>query len=224
MSQSADSKSSLGAIVLSGGLSQRMGYPKWKLPLNGRTMLDHIVQSISSHVSHVVVASGSETVEINWNNVDVVCDQNQNCGPLEGIRVGLEMLADRTEFAFVTACDTPFYIPAVVDFLFAKIDQYEAVIPTSPSHVYGMTGVYRNSSHEKIDRLIQQRKLRVSELATALDTLLVPTSEIRQFDPELRCIYNINRPTDYFELLELHGQECTEEVRLKLLSSGSGKE
>lgn len=179
-------------------------------------MLEHIVHSISSHVSHTVIAAGEEQIEMNIDRVDIVRDVNQNCGPMEGICVGLKSLAERTEFAYVAACDTPFFVPAVARYLLDQIGEREAAIPRGPSHVYGMSGVYRTASHAKIERLIEQRKLRVSTLADALDTVLVPTSELQRIDPELRCVYNINRPVDYFDLLESLGQDCPVEVRNQL--------
>ena len=218
MSKSVFSTDNLGAIVLCGGRSERMGFPKWKLPINGRTMLEHILHSISRHVSHTVVAAGNEIIELEIDNVDIVRDEHQNCGPMEGIRSGLKAMSSRTEFAFVTACDTPFFVPEVVRHLLHKVGNNEAAIPKGPSHIYGMSGVYRTASHSKIDRLIKEGKLRVSELANVVETILVPTSELQQFDRELRCVYNINRPTDYFGLLDLLGQDCPEEIRLQLAS------
>ncbi len=115
-------ETSLGAIVLCGGKSTRLGIDKTQLIFHGQTFLERVVSQVEQ-VCHPVVLVGDADFSQHQlpPNVQWATDEHPNCGPLEGIRVGLAKLASQVDFAFVTSCDVPLIDPQLIRFLFHKI-------------------------------------------------------------------------------------------------------
>lgn len=185
-----------------------MGFDKWKLPFGETTLLDHIVNTLSTRVRRIVISVGSGVGPVIQRPdlpIDTVSDKYQSCGPLEGIRSSLEYLAPDFEFAFVTACDVPPFDPQVVDFLLKRIGDKEAVIPIDEDRVYGLTAIYRTAARAKLEKRIKSKNLRVGDLPDTLNAALVATEDLSSVDTDLNCLKNINCPADYFLLLEQFG-------------------
>lgn len=198
----------VGAVVLCGGQSQRMGYPKWKLPVGSITILDHIVQSIDPLVSPIVVCCGSELIEYARTGVRIVLDENKNCGPLEGMRAGLANLVGDVDLAFMFACDSPYVVIPAMKVLYESISTNQAVMPVSENRVYAMNGLYRVSAHNEMAKMIAAGNLRVQQLANQIEAEQIGIEQIKTVDPSLDSLANINRPAEYLALLESLNLQC----------------
>jgi molybdopterin-guanine dinucleotide biosynthesis protein A len=210
-------ENNLGAIVLCGGKSTRLGIDKTQLIFHGQTFLERVVSQVEK-VCHPVILVGDADFSQHQlpPNVQWATDENPNCGPLEGIRVGLAKLAPQVDFAFVTSCDVPLIDPQLIRFLFHKISDHQAVVPVSEKRIFGMTAVYRTKLHGRIDQRIQSGQLRVSELATSFPTHQIPVNLLREIDPNLDSMTNINSAVDYFNLLKRFGLELSPKLKDRL--------
>jgi molybdopterin-guanine dinucleotide biosynthesis protein A len=197
----------LGAVILRGGKSSRMGMDKSQLVLQGNTLLDHVIRRVSRVAFPLVIAGDApmKTGE-NWPAVTFVCDERPNSGPMEGIRVGLHELGSQVEFAFVTSCDVPLIEPRLIAQLFKLIENRQLVVPVQGSRVYGLTAIYRTEIADEIGNLVKRRQLRVQELVKRFDTLQVDVEDLRKLDPQLNSFTNINDPEDYQRLLARFGE------------------
>lgn len=220
----------LAAIVLCGGQSSRMGFDKFRLPLEGRTFLECVVEKLATVVDGPIIAAASERTasdvlkikdSIDLDRFDVVVDERDDSGPMEGIRVGLEAAAKSAQWAFVTSCDVPLICPEVLRILQNSIKDidspnFEAAMPTSSQRIYGMTAIYRCSVVSKVAAMVERRQLRVSDLATELNTKRISLEEIRKADPDLDSMKNLNSPSQYLEFLRRRGFDCPPEVEQQL--------
>ena len=193
-----------GAVILCGGESRRMGFDKWNLRVGNRTILEWTIDALLNRVNHLVVSTTRQVRNrIPDFEVDFVFDENEECGPLEGIRCGLKQLANDCDIAFVIACDVPLLQPELADFLLSEISDRQAVIPVDENHLYPLLAAYRTDVHPLLENLILERSLRATGLADVLNTKLIPAGALRNFDPELYCLRNINRPEAYREFLRV---------------------
>ena len=143
-----------------------MGSDKSQLVFRGNTLLGHVVTRVATVAFPVVIAGApSQPLAENLPAVMQVPDEQADCGPLEGIRVGLNAIADSVEFAFVVSCDVPLIRPKLILHLFELIKNHELVVPVQESRVFGMTAIYRTAIAGKLQELIARRKLRVQDLA-----------------------------------------------------------
>src|SRR3954451_246386 len=98
--------STVGGIILAGGKSSRMGFPKALLPFGPELMLQRVVRLLSEVVSPIVVvaAPGQELPELPAD-IMLARDEREGRGPLEGLLAGLTPLVGRVDAAYATSCD-----------------------------------------------------------------------------------------------------------------------
>jgi molybdopterin-guanine dinucleotide biosynthesis protein A len=83
--------------------------------------------------------------------------------------------------------------------------------------------VYRPRVLVQIERLLDRDRLRPFHLFARAKTLEVPVDQLRQVDPELGTLENLNRPEDYFRALQKAGLAIPEGVAEKLKPPGSSR-
>lgn len=213
----------LGAMILCGGRSHRMGMDKSQLVFDNMSFLECIFERVSQVSNQIVVVQNTTQTPVNQlpGHVLLEHDEQANQGPLEGIRVGLRRLAEIVDYAFVTSCDVPLLNPELIRHLFCLIGDYPAIVPVDGGRVYGTTAIYRTDLHPQIGERIQAGQLRVSELANAFGARLVPTESLIEVDPKLDSMMNVNSAADYFRLLERFGQTCPSDLEAQLIRKHS---
>ena len=106
---------SLGAVVLCGGQSSRLGINKQELIFNGKTFLETIVAALAPVTQRIVLVGNVDPNKHQLpDSVVVLEDELVGKGPIEGIRVGLRSLAEDCQYAFVSSCDVPLLTGDVV--------------------------------------------------------------------------------------------------------------
>ena len=182
-----DSMEELGAIVLCGGQSTRLGIDKTELIFRDQTFLERVVGQVGEIAQQVVLVGriNPESHRLS-KNITLVQDERENAGPLEGIRVGLKALAEKgIPLAFVTSCDVPLLKPELILFLLDQLGDHPAIVPIDGQRVYGMTAIYQTGLHFQIEKRIAENQLRVSELAEAFSAKQISVEQLRGVDPNL---------------------------------------
>jgi len=192
--------------VLCGGRSSRMGQPKLTLPFGGEPMLVRVVQILSTTVNPVVVvaAPGQEVPSLP-RDVRILRDEQEHLGPLAGMSVGLQALADEVDAAFVSSCDVPLLAPAFVAEMIRRLNGHELAVPKEGDFHHPLAAVYRTLLAERTRLLIRAQRLRPLFLIQESDSVEVSVEELRVVDPQLQSLRNLNRPEDYEAALRLAG-------------------
>ena len=214
-----------------------MGFDKFRLPFGQKTFLECVVEKLATSVDGPIIAAASKRTVDEVKNIQsamalerfkVVVDQYDNSGPLEGIRTGLELARMNSKWAFVTSCDVPLLCPEILSVLQRAVESIddptiEAAMPTSSKRIYGMTAIYRCSVVDKVSAMIKRKQLRVSDLATELNTARISLDAIRAADPDLDSMKNLNSPEQYLELLQNRGLNCSPEIEAQLANTDNEK-
>lgn len=140
-----------------------MGRAKAWLPWFGRTLVEHVVERLRPAVDELIVVR-SERLDLPPLDARVVTDREPERGPLAGIRDGLA--AARSEWAFVTATDTPFLTPAHVEALFAR---RRAAAPVAEGRIQVLSAVYPCTAWREAGALLERGVSRPLALLEALD-------------------------------------------------------
>ena len=196
-------KANLGAVVLCGGASRRMGRAKAWLPFGPELMLQRVVRLVGEAVGPIVVVSapGQEIPPLP-DDVTVVQDSRSGRGPLEGLATGLAAVAPQVELVFATATDVPFLQPAWIDLLTALIGEHDLAIPRVDGYHHPLAALYRRSTIQPaVDALLRADRLRPVFLMESVRTREVGTEELRVVDPRLLTVRNLNTHDDYLEAL-----------------------
>jgi molybdopterin-guanine dinucleotide biosynthesis protein A len=195
-----------GGVVLCGGESRRMGRPKATLPFGDETMLQRVVRILSEVVDPiVVVAAAEQSLPPLPDRVRIVRDEQPALGPLEGLRVGLSALAEEADAAYATSCDVPLLVPAVVLRMLQELGDHQVAVPVEGEFHHPLAAVYRPQTAAVIERLLAAGQRRPIALYEEVPTARVPVDSLRDVDPELHTLRNLNRPEDYFEALRIAG-------------------
>jgi molybdopterin-guanine dinucleotide biosynthesis protein A len=201
--------STLGAVVLCGGQSRRMGRPKAWLPFGPERMLQRVVRLIKEGLGGgpivVVAARGQECPPL---PADVACvvDPVADRGPLQGLAAGLDALPATVELAYASATDAPFLEPAWIGRLVELIGRDDLAVPLVDGRYHPLAAVYRRRAVlPAIEDLLLTDRLRLSSLIEAVRTRIVEADALRAVDPRLRTLRNLNSPRDYRRAIEEDG-------------------
>lgn len=152
----------LGVIILAGGLSSRMGYPKALLPwVNGESLISHALRNALDHdAKDVLISIGDDealgqAIQANIidtlsneekNKVSIVRDSVERCGPLGGLYSALSV--GKSHAYAVLAVDMPFMdFNLYYDWLYqVEGDDWNLIVPVGESGRYEpMAGIYKPS-------------------------------------------------------------------------------
>ncbi|HZZ28672.1 MAG TPA: molybdenum cofactor guanylyltransferase [Pirellulales bacterium] len=200
----------IGGIVLAGGKSRRMGMSKALLPFGQEVVLQRIVRIVGRLASDVVVvaAQGQPLPELP-PSVLIARDTNPDCGPLEGIAAGLRCLQTaqlKIESALITACDVPLLVPAFLNRIIELLDsQHDAVVPIWEHVPQPLAGAYRPKILPVVDAMLAENQLRVCDLLDRIRTRLIPAEQLREVDPDLHSLWNLNTRSKYAAALAAAG-------------------
>lgn len=209
-----------GGIILSGGRSSRMGWSKADLPFGPERMLQRVVRLLGEAIGPlVVVTAANQQVPPLPSDVRVVHDRRADRGPLEGLRAGLESLQDRAEAAYVTGCDVPLLVPRFVRMMLQRLGDHQAAVPVDGDFYHPLAAVYRIDVLAEIESLLDADQLRPRYLFDRVRTCRVPVQELREADPELLTLANLNTPADYAAALHRAGWDVPPEFREVLEST-----
>ncbi|MBM3973550.1 MAG: molybdenum cofactor guanylyltransferase [Planctomycetes bacterium] len=191
----------LGAIILAGGRSARMGRPKEALPFAGAPLLTRIATALAPACEPVVVVARDARQPLPPLPAAVLRthDDAPGRGPLAGVAAGLRRLAAHgfasVDAAFVVACDHPFVDAAFARGLAERLGDAEAAMPDVDGRVEPLCAVYRLRCLPRIDALLAAGDAGPSALADA--AARVPAAALRVFDPELRALCDVDTAADY---------------------------
>jgi molybdopterin-guanine dinucleotide biosynthesis protein A len=191
------------AIVVAGGKSSRLGQDKRLLRLfSSRTLLEETILRVSTLTDDVVVVVSSQSVDLEGLPSKIVRDPVPGAGPLNALYAGL--MAAEHEYAIVVACDMPFLSTALLQGLLELPRGYDALVPRrSDGTLETLHAVYRKTCLEAIRRRLDAGRLKLAALLDDVTVRFVDEPWLRQYDPQLRSLLNVNTPEDLENVKDL---------------------
>ena len=189
---------SVTAIVLAGGRSSRFGSPKVAAELDGRPLLDHVLDAVAAVATDVVVVLGpDQPAPAMPAGVRAVRDTQEFGGPLVGLAVGLE--ASTSLRAVVVGADMPRLRPAVLEALLAALAD-----PGRPAAI-----LEEPAGRRPLPLALAVEPARRAAVATLasggrsllallerLEVAVVPAAQWRALDPDGDSLADVDRPED----------------------------
>ncbi len=138
----------IGAVILAGGRSSRMGEDKAALLLDGQTLLQRTILTVSQLTTSVTVV-GSPPPESATANCRIIPDNYPGEGPLGGILTGFSCSGERMRL--VLACDMPLLSCELLELLISSFDGVsDAVVPQRGDYLEGLCALYSKSAVNKL--------------------------------------------------------------------------
>jgi molybdopterin-guanine dinucleotide biosynthesis protein A len=198
---------SLGAVLLCGGESRRMGRSKAWLPFGPESLLQRVVRLVSSVAAPVVVVAAPEqSLPPLPEPVMLARDPVSGRGPLQGLATGLAAMPRAIELVYATATDVPFLQPAWPLKLADLIQGHELALPSCLGYDHPLAALYQRApALIAVEEMLRGNQLRPVKLKDRLRTRIVGEAELRSVDPELQTLINLNNFAEYLRALKLAG-------------------
>jgi len=179
----------LTGFILAGGKSTRMGHDKALLDWKGVTLLDHMMNLVSTVADPVhVVGRGS------------LPDRLQGFGPLSGIATALEMSA--TDANLVVAVDLPLLTTELLKYLRIRAELSSApLIACKIGSEFPLCIVIRQAILPQIHKRLASQKLSIHGLIEGTPSLVISEAELAQSGFIAEQFRNINTEDDYRQVL-----------------------
>lgn len=177
-------------IVLAGGRSSRMGFPKELVFIGGQPFLARLLKLLHNISSDVIVSG-----EVNFNDPEtkIIPDQTQNIGPLGGISSALPHC--NHDWALLLPIDLFLIDLEFLNWLKVQSSTIEstteALICQQNGQRHYLTGFIKKSCSQVIDQMIQHGNYKVGELLNKVHTRWLEAPSSFQ-----NSLINFNAPTD----------------------------
>ena len=193
---------SIGAVVLAGGRSERMGADKTLMDFCGRRMIDHVVDRLSTLTDRVVVVT-KRRHGLGPLPAIVLEDDEPFVGPLPALIAGLRATAEARNV--VVACDMPFLNTVLLRRLAESLeDDLDAVVPETADGVQPLHAAYGDCA---IENLLTAAAAGERSLKGSLSRLRIRwfgEEEWKPIDPDGRSFLNVNTPDELEQAVGLH--------------------
>jgi molybdopterin-guanine dinucleotide biosynthesis protein A len=182
-------------VILSGGLSTRFnGRNKAFLNVGGKRILDRLYTIFSDLFNEIILVTNDPMLFLEWD-FTIVTDIFPARSSLTGIHTGLFYM--KNQFAFFSACDTPFLKKALVEVLLENIDRNKDIImPETSAGMEPLCAIYSKRCLNTAENHIKRNKLKIQRALSGHRLIKIPETVLRSKDPELTSFFNINSPED----------------------------
>ena len=151
-------------IVLSGGMSRRMGQDKGSMIIQEKPMILHILERLNYKINDATIRITNYrsllsqycdgNIEDNFDySLDFAEDEIKGKGPISGIMTGLKNI--KTDYALVLPCDSPFIseenINAMFDLLEDNLNSNNDVDAIIPFHIKSNKDKFKDNEEFNFD-------------------------------------------------------------------------
>jgi len=147
-------------IILAGGKSSRMGEDKGLVLLNGKPMIQYVIEALKEVVSNIIIISNNASY--NKFCVPVYSDLIKDKGPVGGIYTGL--YHSTTELNFCISCDVPMISSDFIFWLLNKSGNASITLPMYKDKIQQMIGVYSKQVLSNFKESTEKEHLKLSQV------------------------------------------------------------
>ena len=192
-------------IILAGGKSKRMGENKALMSFNGKTVIEHVVSTVSSLFKRVIIITNTPSDYSNLG-LEMFSDFYENKGPLAGIHSGLA--SSMTEKNFIISCDMPLVTTEIINYICSYKTIKPITILKADGYLQHLCGMYcrkilpyagemlMNSSYSP-----NQKGCNIHDLIDEVGSEVIDASKIPGYFEGM--FLNLNCPEDYKRLLSV---------------------
>src|SRR5215210_4181190 len=192
----------LGAAVLAGGQSRRMGTDKALLPLvtGGPPMLGLVLERLSAVADDTIIVADDQPRYATLGT-RVVPDLNRHVGALGGIQAAITWSAH--EHCLVVACDMPFLSLPLLRRMADEPRDYDVLVPLIPGEsrqrgdglvFQTLHAIYSKRCLPFIEKRIAEGRKQVVGFFDDVRVRTLDVTEVTRWDPDLWSFFNANTP------------------------------
>ncbi|MBI5350708.1 MAG: molybdenum cofactor guanylyltransferase [Chloroflexi bacterium] len=199
--------------ILSGGKSSRMGTDKALLPIEGKTMIEHIIAQVNGIGDEVIVITNTPE-QYKFLGLPLFADVLPDKGALGGLYTAID--AASHPYTLILACDMPFVNRDLLRYMISLAPEGDAVIPkiAAPDGEKKKSGmaeplraIYSKACLAPIRKCIDEDNLKMIAFFKDVKLRWIDEEEIRRFDPDLVTFMNANTPEEFEKMKGVKGMK-----------------
>jgi len=205
-------------VILAGGENRRMPVLKGFIEVEGKKIIERNLTVMKMLFREIFIVTNQPEL-YSYLRVPMLGDIYKIRGPMTGVLTALINSSDN--WIFVSACDMPFIDPEVIRFMarerynptcitiidrgqksvsgiVSTEDIYDTVIPLSAYKAEPLFAFYSKKIMSSLDQFVLTGKKSIKYFLLNHDKRVkyITSDELKNIDPELRSLINLNTPED----------------------------
>jgi molybdenum cofactor guanylyltransferase len=185
------------AYIMAGGKSSRMGTDKGLLLIEGKAMVQYVIEQLQPIFSKVVIVSNNREYE--KFGLKVIPDLIKDIGPAGGIYTALKH--SDSQLNFIVSCDMPLITKEAIEFIFKTRKQSQIVLLKNQGNLEPLFGLYAKDCETVWLQLIHQKTIKLQEMVLRFNLQTIAVEDNIIFNQSF--FKNINTKADFNNLLNL---------------------
>ena len=188
--------SNILGTVLAGGKSQRFGEDKSQVKLDGKVLIDYILNEISDEFKEILIVSNNKIKFKNSDNISIIGDLKKDQGPLGGVLSAMKWIKEKNkDYKWISTfpVDTPFFKKEILQNFLREINLEESNLffIKSNNTRHNIFGIWSIDLMEKLEEDLNNGKRKVELWANSVGVKVINMEFINE-DP----FFNINTKDD----------------------------
>jgi molybdopterin-guanine dinucleotide biosynthesis protein A len=185
----------VSVVILAGGRSSRFGRDKLAEPIDGRPLLDHVIDAVRLLAAEILVVAGPDATPAVAGDVRLVHDDVAFEGPLVGARAGL--VAASESIVLLVGGDMPGLVDGVLRSMVDLLESADAVVLEHEERPRPLPmAVRRERGLSAVEGLLGQGERRLRALIDVLETRTIAETTWRDLDPTGATLRDIDTEAD----------------------------
>ena len=202
----------MAGLILAGGRSRRYGRDKAFEELNGKPLIEYVIEALGPAASSLFLVVGSLDNFKGFNGrLTLVTDEVPGMGPLGGLYAGLKASPD--DYSIVAPCDSPFIDTALVKHMLKTAAEagVDALVPRYEGRDHTVNAVYSKTCLPAIESSLFDGHFRIASIFDKLKVEYIEDDTINRFTGGSLSFFNVNTPENMVQagriLSERGGQD-----------------
>jgi len=188
--------SNILGTVLAGGKSQRFGEDKSQVKLEGKILIDYILNEISDEFKEILIVSNNKIKFKNSDNISIIGDLKKDQGPLGGVLSAMKWIKEKNkDYKWISTfpVDTPFFKKEILQNFLREINLEESNLffIKSNNTRHNIFGIWSIDLMEKLEEDLNNGERKVELWANSVGVKVINMEFINE-DP----FFNINTKDD----------------------------
>ena len=184
--------------INAGGQSSRMGTNKAFVVIDGRPMIERIIERVTGLNQAETFLVTNTPEDYAYLGLRMVADVLLDSGSLGGIYTALHH--SPTPYTLVLACDMPFINPAILQKMLDLADgKNEVIVPRVDGYPQGLHAIYQQNCQPHIQAKLEAQRLKVIGFYNEVQVCYLDEDAYQPLDPHGVAFMNINTPEELAE-------------------------
>ena len=177
-----------------------MGADKAFVRVLGRPLVEDIAAQVAGLGAETILIT-NQPADYRYLGLPLFGDILPEKGALGGIYTAIH--SSTQPHTLCMACDMPFVVPALLDYLISLIPAGDVIMPRLAGEAEPFRAIYAHACLGPIRAALDAGQMRVISFFPAVRLRCVDEAEIDRFDPRHLSFFNVNTPQDLEEARRL---------------------